>query len=87
MHLARITITPKSKIAFIADEFTDAARLRYQNLASWLPVGVLESSAALKMLWRVEWYPQTKEYGPVKPLWLVRQEVKLAAAGDVQRIA
>ena len=59
--------------------------LRAVNLASWLPFEVLENSPMLKKVWRVGYY-ESKEYGPIKPLFGFKHTVNLGPSGSALRI-
>ena len=59
--------------------------VRALNLASYIPFERLEGSPALKKLWRVAYY-ETKEYAPVKPLFLPKHPWQFEKAGSALRI-
>lgn len=59
--------------------------VRCLNLASYVPFANLEESPLLVKIWRIGFY-ESKEYGPIKPLFYLKYPVKFKSAGDALRI-
>jgi hypothetical protein len=63
----------------------DLSKLAYTGIASALPTASMLSSGALELFWRVSFYADSSEFGPRKPFWRLKAELRLTKA-QVQRI-
>ena len=57
---------------------------RCLNLASYVTFANFDDSTMLVKIWRVGFY-ETKEYGPIKPLFYLNHLVKFKTVGDAAR--
>jgi hypothetical protein len=78
----RFALQNKSAIC-VRTRQVNLAAVRAVNLASFLTFVCLEDSPALTKTWRVGYY-ETKEYGPIKPLFCSKYSCILNAGGCVR---
>ena len=81
----RFALENTAVIAIKAKPQTEST-LRYLNMTIFMPLTTLESSKHLRKIWRVGFY-ESKEFGPIKPLFVPKVDINLEAHGTCLRIA
>jgi hypothetical protein len=64
----------------------DPTKMLHTGIASALPFKGLNSSRALRLIWRVTFFLESNEFGPRKPFWFLLSPCTLSKKGDLQRI-